>query len=187
MGVTKVKEEKKEEKKPKPVKVEKKEKLRELVRVANTDLDANKSLHIALTGVKGISHTLSRAICNVAGFDIKTKLSSLSEKDIEKIEEIINDPLKFGIPSYIVNRRKDIDTGKDLHLTGADLDIARKFDVKKMIDLKTWKGFRHMFGQPVRGQRTRSHFREKGRIVGVMRKAVRQQMQKAGAEEKEKK
>lgn len=79
-----------------------------------------------------------------------------------------------------------METGQDLHLTGADLDVARKFDIQKMVDLKTWKGFRHMLGQPVRGQRTRSSFRG-GRIVGVVRKAVRMQLEKDKKEEKEKK
>ncbi|MHA1743241.1 MAG: 30S ribosomal protein S13 [Candidatus Heimdallarchaeota archaeon] len=188
MGTTRVKvpEEEKEKKKEKkkvakPVKAKPKE-LRVIVRVAGKDLDGEKPLIWALKGIKGISHSMSKAICNVSGFDPYVKLGSLTEKDIEKLEEIIKNPVKFGVPAWIVNRRKDIETGQDLHLTESDLDVARKFDIQRMIDLKTWKGVRHMFGQPVRGQRTRSTFRT-GRSVGVVRKGAKVQQ----PSEKEKK
>lgn len=193
MGVTKPKDEYaeklKEEKKKlaKPTKIEKpKAEIKTIVRVANTDLDGEKPIIRAIRGIKGISYTMSRAICSVSGFDPKMKLGSLSESEIEKLEQVIMDPIKFGIPSYLVNRRKDFETGEDIHLTGSDVDVVRRFDVQRLIDMKTYKGWRHMLGQPVRGQRTRSHFRG-GKIVGVMRKAVRLQMAKERKEEKEKK
>jgi small subunit ribosomal protein S13 len=176
MGVTRVREEEKKEEKPK-VKEEKKEikkpkEVKKIVRVLNTDLDGDKALINALRGIKGISFTFSKAVCEASGINPRTKLGSLSEADIERIEKIIKDPLSYGIPSYLLNRRKDRETGKDMHLSGADVDIYRKFDIQRMIDLKTYKGIRHMLGLPVRGQRTRSSFR-KGKVVGVVRKAVK--------------
>jgi len=175
MGARKVREKKgKIPKAAKPVKRKKME-IRVVVRVSGTDLDGEKPLIQALKRIKGISHTTSKTICKVSGFDPKTKLGSLKEADIKKIEEIIKDPSKFGIPSYLFNRRRDEKTGKDLHLTGPDLEIAKKFDVKNLINLKTYRGTRHMFGLPVRGQRTRSSFR-KGRVVGVVRKRARATM-----------
>ena len=110
------------------------------------------------------------------------KLNQLTEEDIQKIEEIIKNPTQFGIPSWVLNRRKDRVTGEDMHLVGSDLEMKMKMDIERMIKLKTWKGVRHMLGLPVRGQKTRSHFR-KGRTVGVIRKEVRMRMGK----EKEKK
>jgi small subunit ribosomal protein S13 len=181
MGVTKVKAEEEKKVEKRKEKIEKtpkiKPELKTVVRIAGTDLDGEKSLWRALMGIKGISFSMSKAVCNVSGFNPNIKLGSLSEKDIEKLEEIIKDPVRFGVPSWMVNRRKDLETGKHLHLTGADVDVVRKFDIQRMIDLKTWKGFRHMLGQPVRGQRTRSSFRG-GKIVGVVRKSVRTQMEK---------
>ena len=120
---------------------------------------------------------MSKAICSVAGLNPHSKLGSLSEKEIEKLEEIIRNPGKFGIPSFLFNRRKDRESGKDLHLISSELDIARKFDIQRMIELRTYKGIRHMLGLPVRGQRTRSTFR-KGRTVGVIRKSARIAMEK---------
>lgn len=173
MGVTKVKaEEGKEEK----IKVEKgvkpkKKEIRALIRVVNSDLDGEKPLVVALTGIKGISHAIAGAICYAAGFDKNVKLGSLKEQDIFKIEEIIKDPIKFGIPPFIFNRRRDITTGKDMHVVASDLEMVTKFDIQRMIDIKSYKGVRHMLGLPSRGQRTRSSFR-KGKVVGVVRKAV---------------
>ncbi len=169
----------------KPQRVEKKE-LQIIVRVANTDLDGEKPLIRAIRGIKGISYSMSKVICYVSGFDPYMKLGSLNEADLQKLEQIINEPDKFNVPEFLLNRRKDIETGKNIHLTGSDLAVARKFDVQRYVDLKTYRGWRHMLGQPVRGQRTRSHFRQ-GRVVGVLRKAVKMQMQKAGTTTEEKK
>ena len=71
----------------------------------------------------------------------------------------------------MVNRRKDIETGEDRHLVGVDLKFMQEQDIKRMIKIKSYKGVRHMFGLPVRGQRTRSSFRG-GRTVGVIRKKM---------------
>ncbi|MEM5829189.1 MAG: 30S ribosomal protein S13 [Candidatus Aenigmatarchaeota archaeon] len=185
MGVTKVKVEEKVEK-PKKEKVEKKpeeKRVKVVVRVMNTDLDGEKSLKNALLGIKGISHAMSKAVCLASGFDPNIKLGDLSEKDIEKIEAVIKEPTKYGIPSWFLNRRREPETGANLHLVGADLEIAQKFDIQKQINLKTYKGVRHMLGLPVRGQRTRSSFR-KGRVVGVVKKAVRVAQEKAKSEKK---
>ncbi len=184
MGSTKLKEKKEEKKTEMPKKVDRpKMDMREIVRVSGTDLDGSKSLIRSLRGIKGISYTMSKAICAASGYDPNIKLGSLKEQDIQKIEQVIKNPLNFGLPRWIINRRLDIETGKDLHLSGQDLDVARKFDVQRMIGLKSYRGIRHMYGLPVRGQRTRSHFR-KGRTVGVVRKEVRMALAKAGAEEK---
>jgi small subunit ribosomal protein S13 len=187
MGVTKVKAEEEKVEKPKKEKVEKKpvvkKEVKVVVRVMNTDLNGEKPLRNALLGIKGISHAMSKAVCLAAGFDPKIKLGLLSEEDIAKLEAVIREPTKYGIPAWLLNRRREPETGADLHLVGADLEIAKKFDIQKMIDLKTYKGVRHMLGLPVRGQRTRSSFR-KGRVVGVVKKAVKIAQEKAKAEKK---
>ncbi|MEM5836185.1 MAG: 30S ribosomal protein S13 [Candidatus Aenigmatarchaeota archaeon] len=187
MGVTKVKVEEEEVEKTKKERIEKKpvvkKELKTVVRVMNTDLDGEKPLRIALLGIKGIGFTMSKAICVAGNFDPNRKLGSLTEEEIAKIEAIIREPEKYNIPAWCLNRRRDIETGADLHLTGADLEMTKKFDIQRMIDLKTYKGIRHMFGLPVRGQRTRSSFR-KGKVVGVVKKSVRVAQEKAKSEKK---
>jgi small subunit ribosomal protein S13 len=191
MGTTKAKKVEKggkpKEKKPvKPVRVERQVDVRTITRVAGADLDGEKPLARAIKGIKGVSYTIGKAICNVSGFDPKRKLGSLNESEIKKLEDIIKNPANYALPAWILNRRKDRESGRDMHLSGPDLDVAKKFDIQKEIDLKTYKGFRHMLGQPVRGQRTRGHFRT-GKEVGVVRKAVRAVMTKEGEKKEEKK
>ncbi|MCS7123657.1 MAG: 30S ribosomal protein S13 [Candidatus Aenigmarchaeota archaeon] len=165
---TEVKQTKKEERK-KEVKVEK-----NVVRICNTDLNGEKNVLYGLADIKGVGYTLSKCVCEVLGLDYSLKLKDLSEEQIEKIEEVIKNPLKFGIPSFLLNRRRDYYSGKNMHLIGTDLEITVKMDIEREKSLKTWRGYRHMYGQPVRGQRTRSHFR-RGLAVGVVRKKVLQQ------------
>ena len=69
------------------------------------------------------------------------------------------------------NRRSDPETGVTSHLYGSDLDMKKEFDIKRMKKIKSYKGIRHTMKLPVRGQRTRSHFRKGGKAVGVMKKA----------------
>lgn len=174
---------KEEAKKPERKSRPEKHEMRELVRIFNTDLDGTKPIILGITGIKGISYAMSKAICNVSGLDPKIKLTSLKEEDIRLIEKIIRDPLSAGIPLWMINRKRDRDSGKNLHLCGPDLDVARRFDIQRLIDIKSYKGSRHMLGLPARGQRTRSCFR-KGKSVGVLRKTVKI-VQEKGKEKKE--
>jgi len=194
MGVTKVRAQEEKEEKPKEKKVarptkilkpEEKE-LRAIVRVAGSDLDGEMPLRNALMGIKGIGYVMSKAICEVGNFDPNVKLGSLTAEEMIRLEAVIKEPMKFGVPSWALNRRREPETGMDMHLTGADLEVAKKFDVQKMINLKTYRGMRHMLGQPVRGQRTRSSFRG-GRVVGVVKKTIKFAMEKKEEEEKKKK
>jgi len=186
MGISKPKEEKiekvEEKEEEKKVKKEKKKEkeldIKNIVRIANTDLDGNKTLLYGLPKIKGVGYSLAKAICTVLGLDYERKLNTLSEEEISKIEECLKNPKSFGIPSYFLNRRKDPYSGEDLHFIGVDLDTRIKMDIEREINLKTWRGYRHMYGQPVRGQRTRSHFR-KGTTVGVTKKSQQQQQTKS--------
>jgi len=149
---------------------------RSIVRVLGTDTDGDKSVKYAILKVKGVGQTMANAICEATDIDPKQKLGALSENEIEQLENYIREPEKLGIPSWIMNRRKDIETGKDMHVSSTDVEVTEKFDIQRMVDKHTYKGVRHMLGLPVRGQRTRSSFR-RGGTVGVVRKAARMQQQ----------
>ena len=140
-----------------------------LVRIAMTDIPGKIAVYAGLTRVKGISWTISSAVCKKLNIDKKRKISTLSEQEIEKITSFIKNP---QLPSGLLNRRKDFETGVDKHLITTELDLSREFDVRRMKKIRSYKGVRHMLGQPVRGQRTRAHFR-KGRSVGVTRTKVK--------------
>jgi small subunit ribosomal protein S13 len=147
------------------------EEIKGIVRIAGTDIKGENQLYSSLIRIKGVGGSLASAVCRIHNFDRRRKVGTLTTSDIKKIEETISNPIKFGVPSWMVNRRKDIETGEDRHLVAVDLNFMLEQDIKRMIKIKSYKGIRHMFGLPVRGQRTRSSFRG-GTTVGVVRKKL---------------
>jgi small subunit ribosomal protein S13 len=73
------------------------------------------------------------------------------------------------LPEFLLNRRKDFETGEDSHLVGSNLEMKKEFDVRRLKKIRSYRGLRHAFGHPTRGQRTRSHFRSKSKrkAIGV--------------------
>jgi len=140
-----------------------------IVRIADTDLDGNKSVVMALTGIKGIGLRMARAIVNALGLDANKKLGELDDETIERLRKFVEEELEQHIPPWMFNRRKDPYSGKDLHLLAKDVDLARKLDIERLIRIKCYRGIRHAKGKKVRGQRTRSTGR-KGMTVGVVKK-----------------
>jgi small subunit ribosomal protein S13 len=146
---------------------------RHIVRVANTDLDGRKHILYALTKIKGVSVMYANMALSVAGVEKTKKAGDLMDSEVKKIDEILRNPKKFNVPSWLFNRRKDYDTGEDSHLLMADLDLTKDFDIKRMKKNKSYKGLRHQWGLPVRGQRTKSNFRKnKGKGLVVKKKTV---------------
>lgn len=162
------KEKKKEKAEKKEREESEKEKQEILTRIINTDIPSNLSVYAGLTKIKGISWTLSGAIIKSLNLDKKKKVSALNEAEIEKITNFIKNLSSSNLPAWLLNRRKDFETGEDKHLVSTELDLQREFDIRRMKKIKCYKGIRHSQGQPVRGQRTKAHFR-KGRSIGVTR------------------
>jgi small subunit ribosomal protein S13 len=142
---------------------------RHIIRVARTDLDGSQKLDKSLSAVKGVGPRLARAIVQVAGLNPEQRTGFITDEDVAKIEKILKDPRKHGIPNWMLNRQKDMATGEDKHLIGPDLDFQLKMDLDYLMKTKCWRGIRHSLGLKVRGQRTRCTGR-KGRTVGVSRK-----------------
>lgn len=150
---------------------EQKQELKYFVRISNTDLDGNKPIGHALIKIKGVSFMFSNAVLNAAAIEKTKKTGYLSDEETSKIDEIIKEPSKFGISSWLFNRKKDPEDGSDRHLTGTSLAFTQDNDIKMMKKMKSYKGIRHILGLPVRGQRTKSNFRKnKGKVLGVKRK-----------------
>jgi small subunit ribosomal protein S13 len=144
---------------------------RHILRIIDTDVDGTLKAPYALRKIKGISLNLAHAILKKAGINPDIRAGFLTEADVGKIEEIINEPTKFGLPNWLLNRRKDLETGKDMHLISADLVLRTKMDIEQMKEIKSWRGYRHSYGLKVRGQRTRTTGRS-GKALGVKKKEV---------------
>lgn len=139
-----------------------------LVRILSKDIEGRMSVYAGLTKIKGISWSLSNAICKKLKIDKKRKIGSLNEEEIKKILEFAKNP---EVNTYLVNRQKDLETGENKHLVGSDLELRTEFDIKKLKKIKSYKGLRHAIGLPLRGQRTRSNFRpNKKKGAGIKRK-----------------
>lgn len=147
---------------------------RHLVRISSTDIKGDKPLMFGMRKIKGVSYMLANAVCNVTKMDPTTKVGELTDVQIEKIEDAISNPQKYKIPTWMLNRRKDYQTGEDKHLVMGDLKFQKENDLKRLMKIKSNKGYRHAAGLPVRGQKTRSNFRKKrGKTsLGVQRKKV---------------
>jgi len=142
-----------------------------IIRFAGADIKGAQPVTYALTNVKGVGIKLANAIIEKSGLTPETRMGFLSSNDVEKIEDIIKNPVKYGIPVWLLNRQKDVETGKDIHLLGTDLIVQNKSDIDQMKMIRSWKGFRHSYGLKVRGQRTKSTGR-KGKAMGVKKKQI---------------
>ena len=152
--------------------MEEQQELKYFVRIANNDLDGKKPIAQSLTAIKGVGFSFASAVCTVSGIDKGKKTGYLSDEEAKKLEEIIINPAKNGIPAWLFNRRKDPEDNEDKHLITSTLTFVRDNDIKLMKKIKSYKGLRHALGLPVRGQKTRSNFRRnKGKVLGVKTRA----------------
>ena len=141
---------------------------KQLVRISRKDVNGNKTIEQALTEIKGVGISLSKTMCRILDLDLDAKIGYIADEDVLRIEEILENPQKFDIPRWMLNRREDYETGDDIHLIESDLDMTLRDDLNRMKKTRSYKGRRHEVGLPVRGQRTKSTFR-KSSSVGVKR------------------
>ncbi|WP_309492484.1 30S ribosomal protein S13 [Candidatus Hecatella orcuttiae] len=144
---------------------------RHIIRICGTDVEGSKKLTYGLAKIRGLGINLARAVVKAAQLNPEARVGELSDEAVQKIEDIINNPEKAGLPSFLYNRRKDPETGADKHLHGSDLALRERMDIDFMKEIKCWKGLRHSLGLKVRGQKTRTTGR-KGKAIGVSRKAA---------------
>jgi small subunit ribosomal protein S13 len=152
-----------------------KKEIKGIVRIAGKDIKGEMKLRRALMQVKGLGVTMSSALTKIISTELRiprdVMIGELSDDQLDNLTEIISNPFKHGIPERMLNRQRDIDTSQSIHLIGTDLTFRTKQDITNAKDMNSWKGYRHAYGQKVRGQRTRTTGRT-GMTVGVLRKAM---------------
>jgi small subunit ribosomal protein S13 len=125
-----------------------------MARISGVDLPRDKRIEAALPYIYGIGPTRSLSILKATGISPDTRVRDLTEEEISKIREFID---------------------KNYKIEG-DLRSEIQLNIKRLIDLGTYRGLRHRRGLPVRGQRTQTNARtRKGpkKTVGVRRKATK--------------
>ena len=107
-----------------------------MARIGGVNIPNQQHAEIALTAIYGIGRSRARAICAAAGVNKSSKMKDLSDNDMDKLREQV----------------------AKLTVEG-DLRRETSMNIKRLMDLGTWRGKRHRLGLPVRGQRTRTKAR----------------------------
>ena len=139
-----------------------------IIRLSNTDIDGEKSVVYGLTTIKGVGLRMAALVTDETGIDRHKKVGDLKDPEIEKLQNAI-DTLTKSAPKWMLNHRKDYETGEDIHLIGADIDMRLRDEINIMKKIRSYRGIRHERGLPVRGQRTRANNR-RGLALGVSKK-----------------
>lgn len=103
----------------------------------NTRISEQKNIRSAITTIYGISKALANFLCNELGIGLSFKVDQLTNIQLYKLRKYIKEHLKIG--NYL--KREEI------------------YDIKRLIEIKSYRGSRHRHGYPVRGQRTHSNAR----------------------------
>ena len=137
-----------------------------LIRILGNDIPGEKKTLIGLTQIRGIGYMFANATLQILKINPDSRIGTLSEDEVSSIEKMIQDPKSQNFPIWFLNRQKDIETGDDMHLVTSDIAFQIRNDVEREKGVFSWRGYRHMYGLKVRGQRTRCTGR-KGGAVGV--------------------
>jgi|TARA_B100000959_G_scaffold237910_1_gene257559 small subunit ribosomal protein S13 len=122
-----------------------------MARIAGVNIPQNKVVHVALTYIHGIGNKFSSNICTKLNISRNRKANSLTEEEVLKIREFIDQNYKVE----------------------GDLRREVSLNIKRLVDLATYKGSRHKKKLPVRGQRTHSNARtRKGRAIAIAGKKL---------------
>lgn len=122
-----------------------------MARISGVDLPRDKRVEIALTYIYGVGHSRSQEILQKTGVNPNTRVRDLTEDEVGRLRETID---------------------KDYHVEG-DLRREVNSNIKRLIEIGSYRGLRHRRGLPLRGQRTKTNARTrkgKARTVGIRRK-----------------
>jgi small subunit ribosomal protein S18e len=144
----------------------------------------------ALTKIKGVGRRYSNLVCKKADVDLNKRYDhphthaserrtcrltmphsagELTSEELERIVTIIQNPTQYKIPSWFLNRQRDIVDGKDSHILANGVDSKLREDLERLKKIRAHRGLRHYWGLRVRGQHTKTTGR-RGRTVGVSKK-----------------
>jgi len=127
-----------------------------VARIAGIDIPRDKRVVISLTYIHGIGRTTSSKLLKMANIDPDRRVREISDEEVARLRQVID----------------RLSSSKDILIEG-DLRREVAMNIKRLIEIGTYRGLRHRRGLPVRGQRTRTNARARRgpkRTVGVRRK-----------------
>merc|ERR1712230_263475 len=140
-----------------------------ILRLLNTNVDGKRKIMYALTEIKGVGRRYANLVCKKADVDLGKRAGELNPDELERIVTIIQNPTQFKIPTWFLNRQRDIVDGKDGQLLSNQLDSKMREDLERMKKIRVHRGLRHFWGLRVCGQHTKTTGR-RGKTVGVSKK-----------------
>lgn len=147
-----------------------------ILRLLNTNVDGKRKIMYALTEIKGVGRRYSNLVCkkadvdlnkrwalclspwaNVAAYSIwNTRAGDLNSDELERIVTIIQNPTQYKIPTWFLNRQKDIVDGKNSQILSNGVDSKLRDDLERLKKIRAHRGLRHYWGLRVRGQHTKT-------------------------------
>merc|ERR1711920_228932 len=115
---------------------------------------------------KGVARRYSNLVCKKADVDLNKRAGELTSEELERIVTIIQNPTQYKIPTWFLNRQRDIVDGKDGHTLANGVDSKLREDLERLKKIRVHRGLRHYWGLRVRGQHSKTTGR-RGRTVGV--------------------
>lgn len=107
-----------------------------MARIAGVDIPRNKRIEIALTYIYGIGKPTSQRVLTEAGVDFNTRVKDLTEEELNKVRAIVDTVKVEG------DLRKDV-----------------RLSIKRLMDIRCYRGLRHKMNLPVRGQKSKTNAR----------------------------
>lgn len=153
-----------------------------------TGFTGKQRVMYALTKIKGVGRRYSNLVCKKADVDLSKRYAiqtyqpirahlltayssagELTSEELERIVTIIQNPTQYKIPTWFLNRQRDIVDGKDSQILANGVDSKLREDLERLKKIRSHRGLRHFWGLRVRGQHTKTTGR-RGRTVGVSKK-----------------
>ena len=140
-----------------------------ILRVLNTNIQGTVKIPFALTSIRGVGRRYAFMVLQKAGVDPKKRAGELSTEEIDRVVEVMQNPLNYKIPAWFLNRQRDIRDGKTSQEVSNHWDTKIREDLEVLKKMRCHRGLRHYWGLKVRGQHTKTTSR-RGRSVGVVTK-----------------
>jgi len=125
-----------------------------LARIAGVDIPRDKRVIVAMTYIYGIGPTTAKRVVTTANVNPDTRVNKLTDEEVARLREVVDKQLKVE----------------------GELRREVALNIKRLMEIGTYRGLRHRRGLPVRGQRTRTNARSRRgpkRTVGVRRKKAK--------------
>ena len=125
-----------------------------ILRVLNTNINGKQKIMYAMTAIPGVGRRMANVLCKKAEVDLNKRAGQCTPEEIERIVAVLQNPRQLKIPDWMLNRNKDLKTGKTTQVYSQSLQNSLREDLENLKRMRAHRGLRHYWGLKVRGQHT---------------------------------